>query len=384
MMSKRRVLIWLSLFGVASLLGYFDALGSYAASYSFDASDRYFLPWKTALSWDLIKWNLWVLLSPFVLWLGQRIRFDRRNWARIIPAYVLIGVGVAILNSALLIFIHFFVTGSRAGLYGFLSYRYFVLIADALIGIVIYGLILASAHALAYYREARESELHAAQLETQLAQAQLQALKMQVHPHFLFNALHSISAHLGDRETARRMIARLGDFLRLTLQNIGTQEVTLKQELEFLRCYLDIERTRFRDRLTVEMEIAPETWDARLPNLILQPLVENAIKHGLASQRAAGRIDVRARRLNGSLQVQIQDNGRGLQDAQVAETLRQVTGSTHSEGIGLRTTLARLERLYPNAHQLQLHNAPEGGLIVTLEVPFRTAADETSDSGKSL
>jgi sensor histidine kinase YesM len=93
---------------------------------------------------------------------------------------------------------------------------------------------------------------------------------------------------------------------------------------------------------------------------------------------------VRARRLNGSLQVQIQDNGRGLQDAQVAETLRQVTGSTHSEGIGLRTTLARLERLYPNAHQLQLHNAPEGGLIVTLEVPFRTAADETSDSGKSL
>jgi sensor histidine kinase YesM len=121
-----------------------------------------------------------------------------------------------------------------------------------------------------------------------------------------------------------------------------------------------------------------------VPNLILQPLVENAIKHGLAAQRAPGRIDVRARRLNGSLQVQIQDNGRGLQDARMAETLNQKTDNIHGEGIGLRTTLARLERLYPNAHQLQLQNAPEGGLIVTLEVPFKTEADEISVDGKSL
>jgi two-component system LytT family sensor kinase len=385
MLLKRRALIWLLLFGVASLLGYLDALGSYAASYSFDASERYFLPWRTALSWDLIKWNLWVLLAPFVLWLGQRIRFDRRNWTRVVPAYILIGVSAALLNSALLIFIHFFLTGSRVGLYGFLSYRYFVLIADALIGIVIYGLILVSAHALAYYREARENELRAAQLETQLAQAQLQALKMQVHPHFLFNALHSISAHLRDPETARRMIARLGDFLRLTLQNIGTQEVTLKQELEFLRCYLDIERTRFRDHLTVEMEIAPETWDARVPNLILQPLVENAIKHGLAPHAAHGRINVRARRLNGNLQVQIQDNGRGLQEAPITKAFGESASNNESEGIGLRTTLARLERLYPKAYRLQLRNAPEGGLIVTLEVPFKTTgADELSAGERSL
>lgn len=384
MMSKRRVLIWLLLFGVASLLGYFDALGSYAASYSFDASDRYFLPWKTALSWDLIKWNLWVLLSPLVFWLGQRIGFDRRNWMRIVPAYILIGVGVALLNCALLVFIHFFVIGNRAGLYGFLSYRYFVLISDALIGIVIYGLILTSAHALAYYREARENELRVAQLGTQLVQAQLQALKMQVQPHFLFNALHSISAHLRDSETARRMIARLGDFLRLTLENTGAQEVTLKQELEFLRCYLDIERTRFRDRLTVEMEIAPETWDARVPNLILQPLVENAIKHGVAPHSAAGRIDVRAQRLNGHLQVQIQDNGRGLQDTSSGtKAFNESAHGTHDEGIGLKTTLARLERLYPNAHKLQLRNAPEGGLIVTLEVPFKTGTDEAPANEKS-
>lgn len=382
MVSKRSVLLWLSLFVVASLLGYFDALGSYAASYSFDDTERYFLPWKKALSWNLAKWNFWVLLSPFVIWLGQRIRFDRRNWVRVVPAYVLIGLGVAVLHAALLVFIQFFVIHSRVGLYEFLRYKYFVLISDALIGIVIYGLILASARALAYYREVRQGELRAAQLETQLAQAQLQALKMQVHPHFLFNALHSISAHLRDRETARRMIARLGDFLRLTLENIGAQEVTLKQELEFLRCYLDIERTRFRDRLTVEMEIAPETWDARVPSLILQPLVENAIKHGVAPHRVLGRIDVRARRLNGSLQVQIQDNGRGLQDAPGA--LDEMANGTQSEGIGLRTTLARLERLYPKAHQLQLCNAPEGGLIVTLEVPFKTGVDETPISGKSL
>lgn len=387
-MPKRNMLLWLSLFAVASLLGYFDALGSYASSYSL-RDGKYHLQWKYALSWDMSKWMLWVLLAPLVLRLGERFRVERRDLLRSLPVYILLGIGIALLHSALLIFINFLADYELVALQNFLTHKYYVLISDFLIGIVIYGLILASAHALAFYKQAREGELRAMQLEMQLANAQLQALKMQLHPHFIFNALHSISANLRDAETARSMIARLGDFLRLTLQNAGAQEVSLKQELEFLRCYLDIEQARYRDRLTVGVEIDPETWDARVPNLILQPIVENAIKHGIAPRRERGRIDVRARRLNGHLQVQIQDNGRGLQDSpnvqnsQNVEASHTAAGENLTHGIGLANTRARLERLYPAAHRLQLHNAPEGGLVVTLEMPYKTVTKEPSSGEQS-
>ena len=375
-MSKKRMLLWISLFLIASLLGYVDALGTYAQSYSFTTPGKYYLAWNKALIWDLAKWNLWVLLAPPVLWLGRRTYLERRPSRISVDA--LIGICFALLHSALLTFIQFFIIFRTDDLVFFLKYKYFVLIFDCLTGIIIYGLILVSGQALVYYKQAREGDLRSARLETQLAQAQLQALKMQLQPHFLFNALHSISSHLRDTETARRMIARLGDFLRLTLTNAGSQEVTLKQELEFLRCYLDIERTRFRERLSVEMEIEPETWDARLPNLILQPIIENAVKHGIASLSAPGRIDLRARRVNGSLQVQIQDNGRGLQSNNGSKALSEGASNGCKEGIGLRTTRARLEHLYKAAYRLDLNNVPEGGFLVTLEVPFKVDAGKHS------
>src|SRR4029079_13460186 len=141
----------------------------------------------------------------------------------------------------------------------------------------------------------------------------LQALKMQLHPHFLFNTLNSISALLDeDVDAADQMLARLGDLLRMTLENSGAQEVTLQEELEFLRCYLEIEQVRFNDRLTVSMHIEPETLDAKVPNLILQPIVENAIKHGIVSRIAPGRIEIIARRSDDALLLQVKDNGPGL------------------------------------------------------------------------
>lgn len=372
-MKKRNLLIWLGLFAVASLLGYFDALGSYAGAYHEGVA---YLRWDWALAWDLTKWNLWVLFAPFILLLGRRFPVDRSNWIRRVPLYVLASVCLALVHLALLVSTRFFAHGNLEWFGNFFSVKYYVLMADFLMGIMVCGFILAAGQALAFYRQARAADLKAAQLETQLAQAQLQALKMQLHPHFIFNALHSISSHLGDTETARLMIARLGDFLRLTLANAGAQEVSLKQELEFLRCYLDIEQTRFRDRLTVAMEIDPETWDALLPNLILQPIVENAIKHGIAPQSTPGHISVRSQRLNGSLRVEIEDNGHGLLKARTQGAAGQDTNSGRfKEGIGLGTTRSRLERFYPDAYLLQLRNAPEGGLVVTLEVPFRTEAN---------
>jgi two-component system LytT family sensor kinase len=229
----------------------------------------------------------------------------------------------------------------------------------------IYWLMLLSSHALNYYQSFRRGELRASRLETQLAQSQLEALKMQLHPHFLFNTLHSISALLNrDTEAARRMITRLGDFLRMTLENAGAQEVTLQEEMEFLNGYLEIERIRFRDRLTTSVDVDPSVLGVRVPNLILQPIVENAMRHAVASQHE-GRIEITAFPRNGCVRIQVKDNGPGLTDDGLTNQF--------GKGVGLANTKARLERLYGTHHRLELANGPKGGLVVTLEVPRKSS-----------
>ncbi|MEW6130096.1 MAG: histidine kinase [Acidobacteriota bacterium] len=218
-------------------------------------------------------------------------------------------------------------------------------------------------YAFEYYRKYRLHELRASQLEIQLSQAQLQALRMQLNPHFLFNTLHAISSLMRRNvEEADRMIAHLSDLLRLSLEHTGQQEVPLNQELEFLKRYLEIEQTRFQERLRVCMEIAPETLDALVPNLILQPLVENAIRHGIAPRAAPGTVEVFARRQGETLEIQVQDNGCGLQH-------NDSSGLT--EGVGLANTRARLIQLYGAAQHFELKNRTEGGVTVKLIIPFR-------------
>jgi LytS/YehU family sensor histidine kinase len=228
----------------------------------------------------------------------------------------------------------------------------------------IYLLIALMSYAYSYYRRFRQGQLRTLQLEAQLSQAQLQALKMQLHPHFLFNTLHSISALLTkDVEAARKMISRLGDFLRLTLENSGSQEVTLQQEMDFLRCYLEIERIRFQNRLVTRMDVNSQALAAKVPNLILQPIVENAIRHGIAPRSTPGLIEIEAKQLNGTLRIQVRDNGPGLPE-------HRNSGSLFKKGLGLANTESRLERLYGADHLFDLTNNPAGGLIVTLEIPF--------------
>jgi two-component system LytT family sensor kinase len=199
---------------------------------------------------------------------------------------------------------------------------------------------------------------------------------MQLHPHFLFNTLNAISTLVHkDPEVADRMIARLSDLLRLTLENIGVQEVRLAQELEFLERYLEIERMRFPDRLEVRMRIAPETLDARAPYLILQPLVENAIRHGIAPRSTRGRVEVRAERKNGMLILEVRDDGPGISPK-----------ANPKKGLGISSTRARLEKLYGAAHRFDLSNASEGGLVVTLAWPFQvmTAGSEKRNTSGDL
>jgi LytS/YehU family sensor histidine kinase len=226
-------------------------------------------------------------------------------------------------------------------------------------GLTLYWTTLVVAHALHYYKGLRAEEARASKLSAQLAQAQLQALRMQIHPHFLFNTLNSIAALLHkDVETADRMVARLGDFLRSTLKRSEAQTISFGQELEFLKCYLDIERTRFQDRLTVNLEIDPQTLEIPVPNLILQPIVENAVRHGIARQTGAGLITIRASKPECRLLIEIEDNGPGLQENQNANS-----------GIGIMNTQSRLQQFYGDDFSFQLRNSNGRGVLVSMNIP---------------
>ncbi|HKG95416.1 MAG TPA: histidine kinase [Gemmatimonadaceae bacterium] len=211
--------------------------------------------------------------------------------------------------------------------------------------------------ATSYYRESRDRE----QLETKLAQAQLQSLRLQLNPHFLFNTLNGITALIGvDALAAERMVSGLSDLLRLSLRNAGEQEVPLERELEVLRHYLDIQLIRFEDRLTVDMDVDPAAMRGLVPNLLLQPLVENAIRHGIAPRAAPGRVLVRAHRGNGILRLVVADDGVGPRGSQPPV-----------EGTGLGNTRARLQHLYGPHHRYSAGPGERGGFVVEVEVPYR-------------
>ena len=211
--------------------------------------------------------------------------------------------------------------------------------------------------ATSYYRESRDRE----QLETKLAQAQLQSLRLQLNPHFLFNTLNGIISLIGvDALAAERMVAGLSELLRLSLRNAGEQEVPLERELEVLRHYLEIQRIRFEDRLTVDLDVDPTAMRALVPNLLLQPLVENAIRHGIAPRAAPGRVLIRAHRGNGILRLVVADDGIGPRG-----------GVPLVEGTGLGNTRERLRHLYGPRHRYSAGAGEHGGFVVEVEVPYR-------------
>lgn len=364
-MLKRGWVLWVFVLLAWTLVGL-----SFTLNYYFFAS-HYVAIFKQQptivgmLVWELPYWFLWAALAPLIFRITRRYPFDRSQWFR--------NAVIHVAACLLLAFVHRAIYLVLGWLLHVAVYQQFSSIPELYqsdiffnlpTGFMSYGTFMLICHVLDYYRRYQKEELRASRLKTELVQAQLEALKMQIHPHFLFNTLNSISALLDeDVEAADEMIARLGDFLRLTLENSGAQQVALQEELEFLRCYLEIERVRFHDRLTVSIEVDPETLDARVPNLILQPIVENAIRHGIVARAAAGRIEVRSALKNGTLRLQVKDNGPGLSSA-------QDSGSKLRGGFGLANTRARLEQLYGAAHRLEMSDAIEGGLLVTLEIPF--------------
>jgi signal transduction histidine kinase len=231
--------------------------------------------------------------------------------------------------------------------------------------IFLYFTVLGCVYAFSYYREARDRESQQARLAAQLAEAKLGALRMQLNPHFLFNSLNAITVLVRDQNTraASRMLELLSAILRQVLQSEKRQEVTLSEELQFIEKYLAIEQVRFSDRLQTKWSIEPAVADALVPEFILQPLVENAVRHGVAKRSQLGTVEVFAREAGDDLVVGVKDNGPGYQ-------------ASSNIGVGISNTRARLNTLFGPAGQLELDNAEEGGTIATLSFPLRRRVDE--------
>lgn len=315
------------------------------------------LSWTGMLTWEMIGWHLWGLLTPFIFSLARRIPPQK---------YPLILIPAAFFFATIHLLIHFNLYQIAENLFLLqdkpqLELRAFSRIAWRL---MVYCIILIVWYAIESQKRARIEEERASELSAQLAKTQLQALKMQLHPHFLFNTLNTISELMHhDIRAADEMMVRLGDFLRLTLDPSVSQEVTLEKELEFLKHYLEIEQIRFKDRLKIEMRIQPETRRARVPYLLLQPVVENSIRHGIGRKAEGGTVEISSEKENGLLHIMIQDDGGGLHQ-------QSDTDAPMKQGLGLSNTRSRLEKLYGDRFRFELSNRPGSGTIVSLTIPF--------------
>ena len=365
------------IFGVATALGFFSAFAAFYFVSTFTDKPAAF---GLLLTLNLGYWYSWAAIAPAILWVTRRFPFDRASWKTAIPVHLACVVIATSFHTVVTVALRmgtYWIIGESLDTWLHEAQEMLFLNFDW--EMMTYWTIVGVGTALKYLHEARARELNAAQLETRLVEARLHALQRQMQPHFLFNTLNTISALMHrDVEAADAMIARLSDLLRMSLQRVGVQEVTLKEELDFLSKYLEIEQTRFRDRLTVVFDVQADTLDALVPNLLLQPLVENAIKHGIGPRPTPGQITVRARRIGALLELDVQDNGVGLSAARLTDFNRG--------GVGLSNTRSRLDHLYGSLHRFEFRQPAEGGLLVCIAIPMAELASEVGmrDEGSAV
>jgi signal transduction histidine kinase len=319
------------------------------------------IPWeKIALSLgDHLQWGL---VAPFVVWFCARRPVTRAD----LVGATLFQVAAWVIFPALFVLPIF---GWRSALASSLG-RPELAIAfstDAFLRVYVWVFlayldVVVVAHAFYYARELRARELKASQLETRLAEARLDVLRMQIHPHFLFNTLNSIATLMHrDVASAERMLVLLGDLLRDSLARGASQTASLERELEFLDKYIEIESNRFGDRLSVVRDVDPATLSAEVPSLLLQPLVENALRHGLARKPGPGRLTLCAALADGSLEIRVRDDGPGVPDGVVVP----------ETGVGLANTRARLEEMYGRGQSFDTRVPEGGGFEVVVRLPYR-------------
>ena len=325
-------------------------------------------PFLRTVAFVIPFWLLWALYAPLVVWLATRYPIERRR----VVSRCFTHLGV----SAVMSLVH---TGARFGLQpgirdafqadrvGMASWDPLLALAalELPVHLFIYGAIMGVTYIILYYRRLREREFTATRLSAQLADARMQALRMQLNPHFLFNSMNSIAMLVRDSRSRAAVdtLEGLSDLLRYVLADSGDQEVKLKREIDFIERYLAIEKIRFEDRLEVQIHADSDTLEAMVPSLVLQPIVENAIKHGSASRSVVATVTVTAREEAGTLRLGVSDDGPGFSDV-VARG---------NAGVGISNTRRRLAQLYGDRASLEVAEASPGGAVVTITLPFHTA-----------
>ncbi|HET7220986.1 MAG TPA: histidine kinase [Vicinamibacterales bacterium] len=361
---------WSIVFLAATILALLSTLLAWQFTVSLGRTTTH---WRTLVILNTTYWYLWALFTPAIIWLSQHYRFERQGLWRAILVHLPSVVVFSLTHIMTMTGVQWWFARQQGRPFSWWSEAQRSALLNFDWEMMTYWTIVGLSHAVLYYRESRDRALRTSQLETLLVEAQLKALQQQLHPHFLFNTLHAISALMHrDVEAADRTLMRLSDLLRLTLENIGQQEIPLQAELDFLTKYLQIEQTRFADRLIVRFDIHPDTLDRLVPNLILQPLVENAIKHGIAKKAGPGHIDISARRDGDKLRMEVRDDGVGLSED--ALTALQ-------KGIGVSTTRARLQHLFGADYRFEFHRH-SAGLAVVVAIPWHAGLDDrAADSG---
>jgi len=370
--TKTRPRLWLLYAGLWTLVGLFWATRWY---WLFKDSKTSPITWMESMCLGLVEWYLWGAFALAIYAISSRLPFQKSRWWRPLPVHVVGAVGISLLQLLLYnaaqrpIDEYFMQQGPPPELASFWDAYLYILRVKLHAAIMAYALIAVVSYALLYYRRYRQQELQAARLSTQLVNAQLDVLKAQLQPHFLFNTLHTISSLMHeDVAAADRMVSRLSELLRLVLHHAEGQTVSLRQELEFVQAYLDIERVRFSDRMQVVFDVDEAGLDAQVPSLMLQPLVENAVRYGVASRTDGGTIRLEAHVAADTLRLTITNDGPGL-------GTRGAGGS--GRGLGLSNVRERLTRLYGDAHQFTLCNS-DSGVSVSIVIPRRVPDSDGS------
>jgi len=357
-----RSLRWVAVASLWTLVGVLSA-----SHWSYFPMGDYPYSW-----WELYRvkiglWLVWGAITPLILHFGFRFRLERPiKFGNVI---MLVGLSLVTTVAYLMVYSWLLVLNISGNLYTptYWDMFGFVISRHSTFYYLAFWALLGLEHAISYHRRSHDRALHASQLETMLAQAQLSALRSRLQPHFLFNSLHSVVALIRSKrqEEATAMVTRLSDLLRQTLVHMDQDEVSLEAELELLHRYIAIEKMRFSDRLSVSEEIAADTLSARVPSFLLQPLVENAIRHGIEQKIGPGRITIRSERIDRDrLRIAVLDDGPGP------------AADTNGNGVGLQATRERLARMYPESYDLTLQARDHGGTATIVTFPYADSVEE--------
>jgi sensor histidine kinase YesM len=328
--------------------------------------------WVIVGAIELVYWNVWAAYTPLVIGLAKRFPL---TGPRFVP-HIAIHTITSLLMAPLVSVTEYFLSGgllrllfriTDPGVPRLLPTFTGSVLSMSFTGVLTYWLVVGLYQSIHFYQAAMERQTRAAQLETQLSHAELENLKSQLHPHFLFNSLHTIGVLMQeDVEAASHLLVSLGDLLRMALER-RENEITLRSELEFVGKYLEIEQTRFHDRLKVRIDVPPDLLGVYVPSLALQPLVENAIKHGISVDSAAGRLEIAAQRNNGRVSLRVRDDGPGL-----------APGSRLRFGVGLTNVQSRLKQLYGEESSLELTRGDGRGCEAIITIPLRSSHEDAS------